>query len=569
MNSNPLNASIRHAHLESGADSLLLSDGPQERGPARNHIKRLHGFQGAPTAATTATQRCRNRNVTPPFSSISATWRRARALAMTLLFLAVVAPVAARSAIGRIIAIEGAVEARGIDDTVRVLEMGAPVYAGDEIVTGAGAKAQIFLIDDTTISQGQESVMVIDEYVYDAQTGEGQGVLQFVRGVFRNITGRITEVNPDRFKIRTGKTVIGIRGCDLFFEVQPLEEIIYIVELPDGGAIEIEFTASRTRDARDLSITRAGRKILLMPDGRYRERTIRAQTLNRLINATTPAITPPAIRLRLGAIDTPPTTGFATDYAPAVPVLETAHSPARISDVMDRDTITKPKTEHVSVLPAPPPFARLPPSAQPTPTAMAPAPIAAPETPERLERSIASGMNWDWGFWEYSSFEPQGMYQRGQYLSDDAVRDLVAGSIERHLYGTGRAGALLTMPDASAHAMHGPVDFSIRFGADAAPGWSGAFSLSGKGSRLDFNATGSVGDGNRLHGESVAYYLIIGNTSHGLDTLTVNRVDGRLVGKHGTQPDVNGVVGGFEFQHGVNQPRVTGAYGADLFQGRQ
>ena len=173
-----------------------------------------------------------SRLVPPPRGS-------AAGLALLALLLAA-APAAARPEAGHVIALSGRVVASADHQPERVLALRSPVFVGDHIQTAPGARAQLFLLDDTTLSLGENSHMVIDEYVFTGQPQEDLSSLRFLRGVIRNVTGRITEANPARFQVRTGKAVIGVRGCDLLFDLQPDAEHIHVLEVPPGRRIIVD-----------------------------------------------------------------------------------------------------------------------------------------------------------------------------------------------------------------------------------------------------------------------------------------------------------------------------------------
>src|SRR3989339_701959 len=165
-----------------------------------------------------------------------------RLIIVTLLFsLIVPCCMAAENSIGRIIAIDGEVKAIGVDGRERILSLKSDVFMNDRIVSSAGAKLQIRFTDDTVISQGEKSEMTIDQYVYNPADKQNVNCsVKMMKGVFRTITGKITELNPERFKVKTTLATIGIRGCELGFRLQGNREDVYVINLPRGHSILIE-----------------------------------------------------------------------------------------------------------------------------------------------------------------------------------------------------------------------------------------------------------------------------------------------------------------------------------------
>ena len=92
---------------------------------------------------------------------------------------------------------------------VRTLLAEAPVYSGDEIVTGAIGEAQLKFRDDTKLVVGPNSKMVIDAFVFNDDDTARQISINAVRGAFRFITGNSPK---DAYSITTPTATIGVRG---------------------------------------------------------------------------------------------------------------------------------------------------------------------------------------------------------------------------------------------------------------------------------------------------------------------------------------------------------------------
>lgn len=117
--------------------------------------------------------------------------------------------------IGRVIQIQGNVFAR-YNNVERQLQLKSPVFLNDRIFTKERARVQILLNDDSIISQGEKGELVLDEYTYKPKERDKTSCsLRLIKGFFRIITGKITDLSPDRFTVRSNMATIGIRGCDL------------------------------------------------------------------------------------------------------------------------------------------------------------------------------------------------------------------------------------------------------------------------------------------------------------------------------------------------------------------
>lgn len=99
------------------------------------------------------------------------------------------------------------------------LHVGDTVQEKDRIVVSAGASAGITLRDDTRISVGSNSTLVINRFNFDSQTQEGAVDTSILRGTMRYITGLVGRRNPGSVRVATRSVTIGIRGTDFIVEV--------------------------------------------------------------------------------------------------------------------------------------------------------------------------------------------------------------------------------------------------------------------------------------------------------------------------------------------------------------
>ena len=85
---------------------------------------------------------------------------------------------------------------------------------GDSIITEAASSAQVLLMDQTTLTIGESSELIIDEFVYDPQTKIGKIISSVKIGTVKIITGEISKTNPDNLEIKTPTGSIGARGTE-------------------------------------------------------------------------------------------------------------------------------------------------------------------------------------------------------------------------------------------------------------------------------------------------------------------------------------------------------------------
>ena len=106
--------------------------------------------------------------------------------------------------------------------TISVLSRGDAVEAGDVIVTGAKAYAQIKLADGTKVAIRPASRFVIEALeapatATEAAIGAGTALrarFDLQKGGFRTITGRIAKRDPSAYQVSTPSAVIRVKGTN-------------------------------------------------------------------------------------------------------------------------------------------------------------------------------------------------------------------------------------------------------------------------------------------------------------------------------------------------------------------
>lgn len=99
------------------------------------------------------------------------------------------------------------------------LRVGDGLQEKDRIVVAAGSSAGITLRDDTRISVGPMSTLVINQFSFDPQTQDGSSDTTILRGTMRYVTGLLGRFRPAAVRVATTTTTIGIRGTDFIVEV--------------------------------------------------------------------------------------------------------------------------------------------------------------------------------------------------------------------------------------------------------------------------------------------------------------------------------------------------------------
>ena len=134
--------------------------------------------------------------------------------------------------VGKIVALVGKAFIKLNDDTIP-LEIDSSVYKGGTLVTGDNSHVEVKFTDNTMLSQGANSEVAIDSYVFEQPDTPSSILLNLTEGTLRTITGKIAEENPEGFEIKSPLATLGIRGTDIAGEASK-NEVTFTLIKPGG-----------------------------------------------------------------------------------------------------------------------------------------------------------------------------------------------------------------------------------------------------------------------------------------------------------------------------------------------
>lgn len=131
------------------------------------------------------------------------------------------------SAVGRVTEMTGPTEiVRNKQSQPSVVN--APVEMNDTIIT-ARARARLTFDDKTTVNISEQSKIIIDTFVYDAQQGSGRLAIKMVQGTARYASGQIAKNSPQNVNITTPTATVAVRGTDFSTTVDELGRSLVIL----------------------------------------------------------------------------------------------------------------------------------------------------------------------------------------------------------------------------------------------------------------------------------------------------------------------------------------------------
>ncbi len=97
--------------------------------------------------------------------------------------------------------------------------VGTPVQVADRVRTGEDGSVGITLRDNTLLSAGPNSLIVIDRFAYDSVTQDGKVSVGIRKGTLAVASGRIAKRTPESVDFHTPTSILGVRGTEFVIEV--------------------------------------------------------------------------------------------------------------------------------------------------------------------------------------------------------------------------------------------------------------------------------------------------------------------------------------------------------------
>src|SRR6516165_10466519 len=153
---------------------------------------------------------------------------RATALAPLILGIGLKSPVEAQQRIGVNSAVNPSATGIWPGTPPRRLVLGQDIVFKERVTTGPEGQTQVLFVDQSALSVGPNADMVIDEFVYDPETGTGKLAANLARGVFRFVGGKLSK-QENAVTMQTPSATIGIRGG------------VMLINLATGGKLDVIF----------------------------------------------------------------------------------------------------------------------------------------------------------------------------------------------------------------------------------------------------------------------------------------------------------------------------------------
>ena len=97
-------------------------------------------------------------------------------------------------------------------ETLLPADPGLKIMVGDTLVTGRDGSLGVILLDDSTLSIGPGSRLVLRSFQFSPSEGKFDLVARISRGTMAYLSGMIGRLAPETLRFETPTATIGIRG---------------------------------------------------------------------------------------------------------------------------------------------------------------------------------------------------------------------------------------------------------------------------------------------------------------------------------------------------------------------
>jgi len=121
--------------------------------------------------------------------------------------------------VGKASVVQGEPKGKPPNETERVLRIGNDLQANERVTTLKQDRAHVVFLDNTSLTIGPNSEVVLDRFVFDPNRGVGEIGLSTVKGSMRVVGGLISKTST--ITVKSPTSTMGIRGGIAVFIVSP------------------------------------------------------------------------------------------------------------------------------------------------------------------------------------------------------------------------------------------------------------------------------------------------------------------------------------------------------------
>ena len=138
----------------------------------------------------------------------------------------------AQTEVGTVAAMQGALQVQRAA-TWQNASVGAPIFVGDRLRTGANDAAKVVFRDDSVLDVAPKSELTVDKQAFDADGRRFDTLLRVVKGKVRAWVSEYYRQPRARYEIETPTAIAGVRGTEFIVLYDPNAEVTDIVGLAE------------------------------------------------------------------------------------------------------------------------------------------------------------------------------------------------------------------------------------------------------------------------------------------------------------------------------------------------
>ena len=128
-------------------------------------------------------------------------------------------PAWAADAAGIVKRVQGSVTLQRDGQTLPV-SAGTPVQVGDRLVTGADGSVGLTMADDSLLTAGPASTLVVSRFRFDSTTNDGNMLIDLLKGTLHFVSGLIAKQSPQNVNVQTRNALMGVRGTEFIVDTR-------------------------------------------------------------------------------------------------------------------------------------------------------------------------------------------------------------------------------------------------------------------------------------------------------------------------------------------------------------
>ena len=179
--------------------------------------------------------------------------------------------------VGTVAVVEGDAEI-GREGLWTVGSAGTAVAIGDQLRTGRPGRMRIVFRDDSVLSLGEDSTLVVDEQVFDPGAAGAHSLFHLVAGTIKAVVSPYYSTAGSTYEVKTETAVAGVRGTEFVIDYDPETGKTEVVGI--RGVVTVHGTADPT--APGLLVTASEATAVGAGELPSEARPVDAETIRRL-----------------------------------------------------------------------------------------------------------------------------------------------------------------------------------------------------------------------------------------------------------------------------------------------